>query len=110
MRRGEIYLADLGDPVGHEQGLRRPVLLVSAQQWLESNPPVITVIPVTRARREQPTHVEVEPGSSGLRETSYAKCEDIRSISPRRLERRFGQVNGITMTRVEAILRRILGL
>lgn len=35
-------------------GLRRPVLLVSAQPWLESNPPVITVIPVTRTRREQP--------------------------------------------------------
>lgn len=96
--------------MGHEQGLRRPVLLVSAQRWLESNPPVIAVIPVTRTRREQPTHVEVEPGSSGLREISYAKCEDIRSISPRRLERRFGQVEGITMAKVEAILRRILEL
>lgn len=65
---------------------------------------------MTRPRREQSTHVEVEPGSSGLRETSYAKCEDIRSISPRRLKRRFGQVDETTMTKVEAILRRILDL
>jgi len=61
VRRGEIYLADLGSPVGHEQSLTRPVLVLSAQPWLDSLPPVVTVVPLTRTRRESPTHVEVEP-------------------------------------------------
>ena len=31
--------------------------------------------------------MEIEPGESGLRQTSYAKCEDLRAISPERLGR-----------------------
>ena len=110
MRRGEIYLADLGSPVGHEQSLTRPVLVLSAQPWLDSLPPVVTVVPLTRTRRESPTHVEVEPGDSGLRETSYIKCEDVRAISPLRLTRRIGHADDDVVLRVEVILRRLLGL
>ncbi|GAB3795473.1 type II toxin-antitoxin system PemK/MazF family toxin [Humibacter antri] len=110
MRRGEIHLADLGEPIGHEQGLRRPVVIVSADPWLASTPPVIAVLPVTRTFRGQSTHVEIEPGSSGLRATSYAKCEDIRSISPLRLETRFGTVDDLVLARIDTILKRILAL
>ncbi|MBE3001466.1 type II toxin-antitoxin system PemK/MazF family toxin [Nocardiopsis sp. HNM0947] len=110
MRRGEIFMADLGEPVGHEQALRRPVLLVNAQPWLDSRPPVVTALPLTRTRRPDPTHVEIEPGASGLKEISYVKCEDLRAISPVRLERRFGHVDEAVMLRVETILRRLLAL
>lgn len=110
VRRGEVHLADLGEPVGHEQALRRPVVVVSAEPWLESNPPVIAVIPVTRTQRGRSTHVEIETGVSGLKATSYAKCEDIRSISPLRLQRQFGRVDEVVLIRIDTILRRILGL
>lgn len=110
MRRGDIYLADLGDPVGHEQAIVRPVLIVSAQPWLDARPPVVAVIPLTRTRRESPTHVEVEPGASGLAATSYINCEDLRAISPARLQKRFGTADDVVMMRVEVITRRLLGL
>lgn len=110
MRRGEIYLADLGTPVGHEQSLVRPVVIISAQQWLDANPPVVTVLPVTRTVRGATTHVEIEPGRSGLKQTSYAKCEDIRAISPLRLGRRFGTADDVVVGRIDAIVRRLLGL
>ncbi len=110
MRRGDLYLADLGDPVGHEQALVRPVLILSAQPWLDSRPPVVTVVPLTRTRRDAPTHVEVEPGPSGLVVTSYVKCEDLRAISPSRLSRRFGAIEEFALLRVEMITRRLLGL
>lgn len=105
-----MYLADWGEPVGQEQALRRPVVVVSAEPWLESNPPVIAVIPVTRTRRGRSTHVEIETGLSGLKATSYAKCEDIRSISFLRLQRQFGRVDEVVLIRIDTILRRILGL
>lgn len=110
MRRGEIYLADLDDPVGNEQGLHRPVLLVSADQWLASNPPLLMVVPLTRTYRQRSTHVEIEPGTSGLRDISYAKCEDLRSVSPLRLGRRFGETEATVVTKVDVILRRLLAL
>lgn len=108
--RGEIHLADLDDHIGHEQGLRRPVVIISAEPWLESNPPVVVVLPITRTYRARSTHVEIEPGTSGLRATSYAKCEDIRAISPLRLERKFGRVDDVVLARLDVILRRILAL
>jgi mRNA interferase MazF len=110
VKRGDVYLADLGNPIGHEQAASRPVLIVSAQRWLDSRPPVVTVLPFTRTRRERATHVEVEPGRSGLQATSYAKCEDIRAVSPLRLGKRFGSVDPAAMMQVEAILRRLLAL
>lgn len=110
MKRGGVYLADLGQPVGHEQGLRRPVILVSADPWLGSNPPVVAVVPLTRTRRQYTTHVEVERGRSGLQDVSYAKCEDVRSISPRRLLRPFGQVEPAALAQIDLILRRLLAL
>ena len=103
-------MADLGDPVGHEQALRRPVLVISGQAWLDSRPSVIMVVPFTGTRRGRPTHVEVEPGVSGLKATSYAKCEDLRSISPLRLTRRYGDVDEIALASVERTLRRLLRL
>ena len=110
MNRGEIWLADLGEPIGHEQGMRRPVVVVSAQPWLDSNPPVIAVVPVTRTRRDRPTHVEIEAGVSGLRASSYAKCDDVRSISPERLERRFGIADPMAVLAIDTIIRRLLAL
>jgi len=104
VRRGGIYLADLGQPQGHEQAFVRPVALMSNQAWLESVPPVVFVVPITRTHRGAPTHVEVGPGSSGLSATSYLKCEDLRVISVDRLERRFGVLDDVTLLRVETIL------
>ena len=110
MIRGEIYLANLGEPAGHERSLARPVLIVSAQPWLEANPPVLTVLPLTSTRRDGATHIALDPSEIGLRQVSYLKCEDIRAISPLRLTRLFGQVDEIVLARVELILRRLLAL
>jgi mRNA interferase MazF len=71
---------------------------------------VVFAVPITRTRRGSPTHVEVEPGSSGLAATSYARCEDLRAISVDRLEQRFGVLEDVTLLRVETILRRLLAL
>ncbi|WP_315095101.1 type II toxin-antitoxin system PemK/MazF family toxin [uncultured Cellulomonas sp.] len=110
MRRGDIYLADLGQPVGHEQGGTRPVLVLSAQPWLDSNPPVVTVVPITRTPWVSPTRIEIEPGGSGLKATSYARCEDAAAISPQRLTSRFGSADPLVILRVEQALRRLLAL
>ncbi|WP_306366049.1 type II toxin-antitoxin system PemK/MazF family toxin [Nocardiopsis sp. CC223A] len=110
VRRGEIHMADPGDPIGHGQAFRRPVLIVGGRPWLDSNPPVFTVVPLTRTCRESPTRVEIGPGSSGLKEIGHAECGDLRAISPLRLERSFGTVEDTVLFRVELVLRRLLVL
>ena len=107
-RRGEIWLIDLGEPIGHEQGWTRPALVVSSDHWNE-HAVTVTVLPITRTQHGFPTRVEIEadPGN-GLDTTSYARCEDIRSISERRLVHRTGTVDPLVMARVAATSRRFL--
>lgn len=109
-RRGDIWLADLGEPVGREQGGRRPALVISNDQMNEGPMALAIVVPITKASRGLPIHIEIESNGSGLDETSYAKCEDVKSISTERLIHRFGQVGSAEMFSVENALRILLEL
>ena len=42
---------------------------------------------------ELPSHVELDPKECGLDEASYAKCEDVKSISEHRFVARIGAAN-----------------
>lgn len=109
-RRSEVWLVDFGDPVGREQSGRRPAVIVSADALNESRAGVVVVVPITTAYRGLPSHVEIDPGSSGLDEVSYAKCEDVKSVSEQRLIGRLGAVDAQAMFAVARALRFLLDL
>jgi len=109
-RRGEVWLVDFGEPVGREQAGRRPALVVSADPLNEGPAGVIIVVPIIRAQRGLPSHIEIEPGSSGLDDISYAKCEDLKSISDRRLISRLGSTEPDVMFHVGRALTLLLDL
>jgi mRNA interferase MazF len=109
-RKGEVWLVDFGEPVGREQSGRRPAVVVSADALNEGPAGVIMVVPCTTARRGLPSHIEIEPGDSGLDLVSYAKCEDMKSISEERLVTRMGQVGLDVMFGIGRVLRFILEL
>lgn len=107
-RRGEIWLTDFGVPVGNEQGKVRPALVVSSDRW-NGHASTLTVLPMTRTSHGFPTRIEVEPTEqNGLDQTSYARCEDIRAISERRLLRPLGRVDPVVMLSVSKTLRLFL--
>jgi mRNA interferase MazF len=109
-RRGEVWLVDFGDPVGREQAGRRPAVVVSADPLNEGPAGVVIVVPLTSSRRGLPSHVEVEPGESGLDRASYAKCEDLKSISERRLVARLGRCQPDAVFEVGRVLTYLLDL
>jgi mRNA interferase MazF len=109
-RRGEVWLVDFGEPLGREQAGRRPALVVSADPLNEGPAGLVIVVPVTTVRRGLPSHIEIEPGASGLDEVSYAKCEDIKSISERRLVTRLGNAEPTVMFSVGRVLTYLLEL
>ena len=108
--RGEVWYADLAPAVGHEQDGVRPVLVVSSDELTHVSPRLVVVVPITRTFRPHPTHVAVGPPEGGLREPSYAVCNQVRTISTLRLDRRLGRVSDATMERVAEPLRFVLGL
>jgi mRNA interferase MazF len=109
-RRGEVWLVDFGEPVGHEQSGRRPAVVVSADPLNESRAGVVVVIPITTTHRGLPSHVEIDRGASGLDEVSYAKCEDVKSVSEQRLIARLGAVGDEVMFQAARALRFLLEL
>lgn len=108
--RGELWLADF-DPIrGHEQGGRRPALIVSVDQFNHGPAGLVVVLPLTTRARGIPSHVPVDPPEGGVTARSFVKCEDVRSISRARLSRRWGAVSAATLAATEDRLRILLGL
>ena len=110
VRRGEVWLVDFGDPVGREQAGLRPAVVVSADPLNESRAGVVIVVPVTTSRRALPSHVEIETGASGLDAVSYAKCEDVKSVSEDRFVARLGIVDAEIGFQIGRILKLLLDL
>lgn len=108
--RGEIWLVDLNPTRGHEQGGRRPGLVVSVDLFNKGPAGLVIVIPITTKEKGIPLHVEIKAAEGGLTKRSFIKCEDIRSVSRERLAQRLGQVTRSTLDAVEDRLRILLDL
>ncbi len=108
--RGEIWLVTLDPTVGREQAGRRPALVISDDLFNQSHAELIVVLPITSKSKGIRSHVAVSPPEGGLSVQSYIKCEDVRSISIQRLERKLGKAAIRTMNEVESRLRIILVL
>lgn len=85
-------------------------MIVSADPLNESRAGVVILVPTTTAVRGLPSHVELDPVSSGVEEVSYAKCEDVKSVSERRLVGRLGAVNDEAMFEISRALRFLLDI
>lgn len=108
--RGEIWLADLNPVRGHEQAGKRPCLIISVDLFNQGTSGLVVVLPVTSKDKGIPFHVTVEPPEGGVKIQSFIKCEDVRSISVERLEKRWGTVSSETLALVEDSLRILMGL
>jgi mRNA interferase MazF len=109
-RRGGVWLVDFGEPIGHEQGYRRPAVIISSDRMNASRAGLVIVVPVTTKRRMLPSHVELDPAESGLDEVGYAKAEDVKSISTDRLVRSIGHAPPHVLQRIEHSLTILLDL
>ena len=87
------------------------MLIVSTDQFNQGRARLVVAVPFTTRKRDLPIHVEVRPPDGGLREVSFAMCEQIRSIAIDRLgSQPFGGVSASVLGSVEDRLRLLLGL
>lgn len=109
-RRGDVWLADLGQPKGHEQRGIRPVLIISEDALNRGASALVIALPLTSRIKNILSQITVTPPEGGLKNPSAIKCEAIQSISQDRLIELWGQVNQTTLASVEDALRLLLGL
>jgi mRNA interferase MazF len=75
---GDVFWVDLGDPVGHEQAGRRPVVVVSPCSYNEVSS-VFLMCPISRRERVWPFQVSL---SAVGRIKGFALVDQIRAVDP----------------------------
>jgi mRNA interferase MazF len=97
--RGEIRWADL-DPVrGHEQGGRRPVLVISHDVFNDHSGTVIVMAITSRPQRAGfPLTLKLD--EAGLPKESWIKISQVRTVSTERIGERIGRADADTIARV----------
>jgi mRNA interferase MazF len=96
---GDVLLADLDPVTGHEQGGRRPVLVLSGPSYNELRNEQLIVAAITSRRRNLPFHVGLGT-DAGLRVPSWVRCESVRAISAQRVTRLLGRAPAQTVADV----------
>lgn len=107
--RGEVYHVDPGQPVG-EPAFRRPAAVVSVDILNNGPGGLVVIVPITTASYGLRSHIELEPGDSGLDRTSYARCDPLRVVSVERLSSRLGMIGPERMQSIDQALRFVLDL
>lgn len=108
--RGEIHSVDLGKPVGHEPAFRRPAVVASVDILNNGPGGLVIVVPVTSVGYGLRSHVELDADETGFDHTSYARCDQLRVVSTRRLAIRLGIVGAGSMRDIDQGLRFVLDL
>ena len=94
MYRGEIWWANLPDPVGSEPGYRRPVLVIQDDTFTQSRISTVIVIIITSNIQlaEVPGNVLLPRGASGLSRDSVVNVSQIFTIDKTILAERIGSL------------------
>ncbi len=110
--RGEVWWADLGLPRGSAPALRRPVLIISADQYNRSGLKTVTVAIITTTPKlaALPGNVLIPASVSGLTEDSVLNVTQLATIDRGALEEKISTVPDWLLAQVDAGLTRALGL
>ena len=104
IRRGDIRWVDLPDPTGSEPGYRRPVVIVSSDQFNRSRIGTVLAVIVTSNLRlaAAPGNVELAAEASGLDRHSVVNVSQIVTLDKAELSEWAGRVDPATMRLIEA--------
>ncbi|MGW2547489.1 type II toxin-antitoxin system PemK/MazF family toxin [Kitasatospora sp. NPDC001574] len=108
----QVWMADLSPVIGSEQAGRRPVVVVSSPLFAAFPTAMAIVVPLTTQHRGLPHHVPVTSTQSGLNRPSWARTDDVRTISEQRLtgSRPLGTVTDKEAADIRTYLRLMLDI
>jgi len=92
--QGEVWWADLGDPVGSAPGFRRPILVVQGDAFNRSRIATVVCVPLTSNLKwaEAPGNVLLEPRDSGLPKQSVVNVSQLVTLDRTSLSERVGKL------------------
>ena len=112
MERGEIWWADLPDPLGAGPGYRRPVLIIQADEFTRSriNTVIVAGVTANAGLAAAPGNILLTPRVSGLPKQSVVNVSQLVTVDKRMLTEKVKTLDHRAMQQVEAGLRLVLAL
>lgn len=109
--QGEVWWADLGDPIGSEPGFRRPVLVVQGDSLNRSALATVVCVPLTSNLKwaAAPGNVALRTSDTGLPKESVANVSQIVAVDKAMLTERVGKIRKPKLELVFAGIDIILG-
>lgn len=109
--RGEIWWADLADPVGSAPGFRRPVVLVQCDAFNQSRIATIVCVPLTSNLKwaDAPGNVLLPARTTELGRDSVAQVSLIVALDKGQLTERVGVVSRRLLDQILAGVDVVLG-
>jgi mRNA interferase MazF len=112
IRRGEVWWAELPEPVRSGPGYRRPVVVVSSNEFNDSLIRTVIAVVVTSnvGLAGAPGNVLLSRKESGLRKNSVANVSQVLTFDKSLLTDRVRMVSPRVMDRIDAGLKLVLSL
>lgn len=112
MRRGEIWWASLRTPTGSEPGFRRPLLVISSDDFNESAIRTVLCAVITSNTKlaDAPGNVRLPRREGGITKGSVVNVSQLVTMDRRFLDERLGTVSSAVMQQVDSGLRLVLAL
>ena len=101
--QGEVWWADIGEPIGSAPGYRRPVVVVQCDAMNRSRIGTVVCVPLTSNLKwaNAPGNVLLKAGATGLSKDSVANVTLIVALDKGQLTERTGK---LPRRQLEAIL------
>ena len=112
MERGDIWWAQLPDPVASEPGFRRPVVIIQSNAFNRSRIRTVIAAVVTSNLRlaDAPGNVLLPASESGLPKDSVVNVSQVITVDREFLTEKCGRLSSRMMRSVDEGLRLVLSL
>ena len=112
MERGDLWWAQLPDPLASEPGFRRPVVIVQSNAFNRSRIRTVMAAVVTSNLRlaEAPGNVLLPASESGLPKDSVVNVSQVITVDREFLTEKCGRLSSRLMRSVDEGLRLVLSL
>ncbi len=109
--QGEVWWADLADPVGSAPGFRRPVVVVQGEAFNTSSLRTVVCVVLTSNTRwaEAPGNVLLTARATGLPRPSVANVSQLVTLDRTSLTERMGRLSSSSLELVLAGIDVVLG-
>ena len=112
VNRGQIWWAELPEPIASEPGYRRPVIVIQSDEFNRSriNTTVVVVITSNLQLAHAPGNVWLPKTKNGLGKESVANVSQIITIDKQFLSKKIGKLDNLTLQQLDEGIQLVLGL